>query len=156
VALFGRGGFTTNACTECPIGFAASLQYNRDGAHENDIHTNGIVVCGKCSVHEYSTQQGQEQCKTCPGGYRALSPNLNTLGCEECPDGKFSQYPNPGFTCEDALCDAGNYYDVQSDPENPACASCPAGFYQTHRRATECSECPAGFEAATQGSQACT
>lgn len=146
--LFGRGAYTTNACTKCPIGFAASSQYNRDGAHENDINTNGIVVCRECNVHEYSTEQGQEQCKTCPDGYRARSPSLNTLGCEECPTGTFSLYPNPGFTCEDALCDAGNYYDEDQ------CKACPAGFYQNHRRATGCLDCPDGYEAA-QGSSEC-
>ena len=99
-------------------------------------------------MHEYSTEQGQEQCKTCPDGYRARSPSLNTLGCEECPTGTFSLYPNPGFTCEDALCDAGNYYDEDQ------CKACPAGFYQNHRRATGCLDCPDGYEAA-QGSSEC-
>ena len=138
VAVFGKGGYTSNACHACPAGFAASLLYNRNRGHENDITTTGTVACRACSAHEYSDEEGQEQCKTCPVGYRALSPDVNTMGCEACAEGKFSLYPNPGFTCEDALCNTDEYYDELSDLENPSCQTCPDGFYQDHPRGTDC------------------
>ena len=137
------------ACKVCPVGYYGN---------QTSINAEGCGACatGKtspypapvagadscvdpvCAAGQFYTTLDPLDCQDCPAGYSQNHRRANE--CVQCADGKISK---EGFAqCEDAVCDAGQFY-VALDPVN--CQDCPGGYYQTYRRSNDCLLCPVGF-----------
>ena len=147
------------ACKVCPVGYYGN---------QTSINAEGCGACatGKtspypapvagadscvdpvCAAGQFYTTLDPLDCQDCPAGYSQNHRRANE--CVQCADGKISK---EGFAqCEDAVCDAGQFY-VALDPVN--CQDCPGGYYQTYRRSNDCLLCPVGFYQLDSKSTAC-
>ncbi|XP_026155176.1 sushi, von Willebrand factor type A, EGF and pentraxin domain-containing protein 1 isoform X2 [Mastacembelus armatus] len=115
-SLFCRPGSVLRGrmCVQCPVGTYFSLEYNE---------------CESCWLGSYQDQEGQLECKSCPGG--TSTAYLHSRSVTECKG-----QCKPGSHSLNGL---------------EICESCPLGHFQPNFGARECLVCPDETSTVTRG-----
>ena len=156
--LPGRFGNVVNQsrCVKCPTGFASEYAESKtcqECAEGRFALDEGSASCSSCStgMHEYTYTQvivlpgggagGRRQlaarsntrdgCRTCPGGW--VQPGRKQTACLQC--GVHRDALEGSTKCLD--CEPGRHTMNESNSTS-GCRSCPAGWYQKLKGATEC------------------
>jgi len=110
-----------SGCTECPIGWSQSI--------DMDVRNR----CVRCVAGLYQDETEQITCKDCQSGFFSGS---TAEKCTDCAVGKFSPSSSQG-SCK--RCATGMY---TAELRSIVCKECPKGY--KHGSPTQCAECPAG------------
>uniref|UniRef100_A0A3Q2PYT7 Sushi, von Willebrand factor type A, EGF and pentraxin domain containing 1 n=1 Tax=Fundulus heteroclitus TaxID=8078 RepID=A0A3Q2PYT7_FUNHE len=115
-SLFCRPGSVLKGrmCVQCPVGTYFSLEHNE---------------CESCWLGSYQDQEGQLECKSCPGG--TSTAYLHSRSSAECKG-----QCKPGSHSMNGL---------------EICESCPLGHFQPGYGARKCLVCPGGTSTVTRG-----
>jgi hypothetical protein len=134
ICLDNSNGWSTSSCT--PVSYPP-MSWNCWEGHQWD----SSLYCQKCQKGRYRGYNG---------GLSVSRVHAQSIFCEACPIGKFSN--QLGLRVCDACakgqyqtsCEQGSADGVSTNSGCIQCKSCPKGYYQTATASSDCDSCAAG------------
>ena len=157
-----RGATDFDQCFDCPRGKysnkSAADKFTRDcidcsaGQHAS---STGSTKCTSCKLGKTS-EAPFDSCSTLcsPGKYGVLR-DTGQIGCDLCPNGKFSSAQGASTVATCNSCPPGKSGESIPVVSSAHCVSCEAGSYQNRSAQTKCLVCPFGTSTSKAGQPVC-
>eukprot|EP00946_MAST-07B_sp_MAST-7B-sp1_P000599 g599.t1 len=144
------------SCDACPRGYHGNSQVSSDGTLRFDR-------CETCPRGRYGTANKATNqslgCADCPAGrYSDLAGIASLDKCKVCPAGRWNAETGTSKSADCVPCTAGKFSETPSATSEIQCTTCAVGRFATDVGAATmdaCVACPAGFAQADRGSIYC-